>query len=213
VTAGKPSEYLFTLTKRIVLTGTVVFRIVNAGKVPHGFAIDGHSIPVLGPGHSTTLTVAFPTPGNFTFSSTLRGQASRGMKGILTVTKSPAVAAGTTTQPNLQTAPVAAVGGPCTNPTSTTVTVKMFEYGFLVSPSSIPCGTVTFDITNIGQISHQFDMDVPGPDGNPVPYGGKILNPNESTTETLTYTRTGTFRYQCDLHFQDYSMGGSLQIV
>ena len=213
VTAGKPTEYLFTVSKQIVLVGTIAFHVVNRGKVSHDFAIAGHTTPVLAPGHSATLTVVFSKPGNYTFSSSLSGQASKGMKGIVTVTKSAAVVAGTTSQPNLQTSAASAVSGPCTNPTSTTVTVKMYEFGFEVSPMTVPCGTVTFNVSNIGQISHNFDMEIPGANGNPVPFGGKILNPGETATVTLTYNRTGTFRYQCDLHFQDYSMGGSLQVT
>jgi plastocyanin len=213
VTAGKPTEYLFTLSKQIVLTGPVSFRVVNRGKVSHDFKIAGKQTPLLAPGKTATLTVVFSKAGNYAFSSSVTGQSARGMKGIVSVTKSAAVAAGATSQPNLQTVPDSAVGGPCASPTSTTVSVKMYEFGFLFSPSTVPCGSVTFNVSNIGQIMHNFDVEIPGANGNPVPLGGKQLLPNESTTVTANYTRTGTFRYSCDLHFQDYSMGGSFKVV
>ena len=213
VTAGKPTEYLFTMSKRLVLTGTVAFRVVNAGKVSHSFTIAGQKTPVLAPGRSATLTIVFSKPGAYAFSSTVSGQAARGMKGVFAVSKSKGIVTGTATQPNLQTSPESDVGAPCASPTSTTVSIKMYEFGFLASPSTIPCGTVTFNVSNIGQIMHNFDVEVVGASGKPVPYGGKQLLPNESTTVTVNYTRTGTFRYSCDLHFQDYSMGGSLKIV
>ena len=41
VTAGKPSEFHFTLSKKSVTKGAVTFTITNKGKLEHDFKING----------------------------------------------------------------------------------------------------------------------------------------------------------------------------
>src|SRR4051812_20935190 len=66
VVAGKPSELSLRLTPRSVAAGRVVFKVQNAGKLPHrlqvctsvkGGACTGRSTPVLAPGKTATLAV------------------------------------------------------------------------------------------------------------------------------------------------------------
>ena len=67
VTAGKPSEYRFTISPKAVKHGTVVFKITNAGKQAHGFEIDGVSSKVLRPKVTASITVKFKHPGKYVY--------------------------------------------------------------------------------------------------------------------------------------------------
>jgi plastocyanin len=89
----------------------------------------------------------------------------------------------------------------------------MFEFGFTVSPSTVPCGTITFDIDNTGLAAHTFDVQSPQPSGIAAFNGGKTLLAGEQQTQTLSYTKTGTYQYQCDTHFAEFQMGGSIKVV
>ena len=70
------------------------------------------------------------------------------MKGTLAVGVAPPTTTGTTTT----TATI--YPGP-----GGTVTVSMFEFGFTLTPSTIPSGNVTFVMTNNGTTTHNFDIE------------------------------------------------------
>ncbi len=105
VTAGKPTELAFTLSRRVGLPiGTVTFRVTNRGKATHQFTVcaypssgafgtacTGKATKPLEPGQSATLTVTFKKGGSYEYLSGLGDQALEGMRGILTI-KSAAVA-------------------------------------------------------------------------------------------------------------------------
>jgi plastocyanin len=67
VTAGKPTEHAFKLSAKSVKHGTVIFKLVNAGKVGHGFQIAGYSTKLVRPHRSTALTVTFKAPGKYVY--------------------------------------------------------------------------------------------------------------------------------------------------
>jgi len=83
VTAGKPSEFKFTIPSS-VKAGKVTFKVKNAGKVPHDFSIAGKKTPLLKPGASASLTVTLKK-GKAAYLCTVPGHAQAGMKGTLTV--------------------------------------------------------------------------------------------------------------------------------
>jgi uncharacterized cupredoxin-like copper-binding protein len=85
VTAGKPAEFHFGLTKQTVPKGTVTFLVVNKGNVPHDFKINGHKTKLLTPGQAQTLKVTFLKAGKYPFLCTVTGHAAAGMKGTFTV--------------------------------------------------------------------------------------------------------------------------------
>jgi len=85
VTAGKPGIFSFTLSKKVVPKGTVVFKVANKGSIPHDFKIVGKKTPNLAPGKSATLKVVLAKAGKYPFLCTLPGHAAGGMKGVLTV--------------------------------------------------------------------------------------------------------------------------------
>ena len=78
-------EMGFKLSAKVVPRGTVIFKVVNDGKVPHDFRIGGKGTEYLESGQSETLTVGLAKPGQFTFLCTVSGHAGAGMIGTLTV--------------------------------------------------------------------------------------------------------------------------------
>ena len=85
VTAGKPSEFKFTLSKKSILKGTGVFKVVNKGMISHDFKIAGKKTPVLKMGKTATLKVVFKKAGRYPYLCVLPGHAAAGMKGVLVV--------------------------------------------------------------------------------------------------------------------------------
>jgi uncharacterized cupredoxin-like copper-binding protein len=78
------TEFKFDLSRTSVQHGTVVFTLVNKGKIAHNFFIDGKSTPLVSPGKNAKLTVTLNT-GEFLYVCTVPGHAAAGMKGTLTV--------------------------------------------------------------------------------------------------------------------------------
>jgi uncharacterized cupredoxin-like copper-binding protein len=89
VTAGKPTEFSFTLSKKTVTKGaaalTVAFKVTNRGAITHDFKIAGKKTLALKTGKTQTLSVRFTKKGKYAYLCTLPGHAAGGMKGIFTV--------------------------------------------------------------------------------------------------------------------------------
>jgi nitrite reductase (NO-forming) len=200
-------EFKFTLSKRSVPAGsTVVFTIVNKGKISHDFKISGKKTPTLSPGKSAKLTMKFTKIGRFAYLCTLPGHASAGMKGSFAVgvtpakTTTPTSTVTSTTTPTTTTTPTGTVGN-----AQTTVTVNMLDYSFQLSQSSVPSGQVTFLIHNVGNQVHNFDI-------LGVKSGAQIA-PGTSETWTVGLP-AGTYNYQCDVPFHvDMGMVGQLTVT
>jgi uncharacterized cupredoxin-like copper-binding protein len=88
VTAGKPSEFKFTLSKKTVKKGVpVVFKVTNKGAIGHDFKVNGKKTKELAAGKTATIRVTFAKTGKFAFLCTLPTHATAGMKGTITVVK------------------------------------------------------------------------------------------------------------------------------
>ncbi len=85
VTAGKPSEFHFTLSKKTAAKGVVVFSVKNGGKISHDFKIAGKVTKQLAAGKSAVLKVTFAKAGKYPFLCSVPGHAGAGMKGVLVV--------------------------------------------------------------------------------------------------------------------------------
>jgi len=101
VTAGKPSELAFKLSKTsLVRAGAITFKVTNMGVAFHNFKIcatplasaasakdacTGKATPILKHGQSATLTVTITKSGKYEFLCTVTGHAAAGMKGLLGV--------------------------------------------------------------------------------------------------------------------------------
>jgi plastocyanin len=197
VTAGKPSEGAFELSTSAVPLGSVVFKIVNRGRRAHEFAIAGKRTAPIAPGKSASMAIVFTKPATY--------HGSFGALSVYTPVAAPASASGTGSAQ-------AVVRQPCASPTATTVKVSIFDFGFTLSQSTVPCGAVTFQITNTGAIQHNIDFQIPF--GNGVGWSGGLgLLGGESQSETLNYTQTGPYTYQCDLHWIQGQMIGTLTVT
>ncbi len=78
-------EFKFTLSKKVVPHGTVVFKLVNKGSLGHDFKIAGKKSKLIGKGKSGTLTVTL-SKGSKAYLCTVPGHAAAGMKGTLKAT-------------------------------------------------------------------------------------------------------------------------------
>ena len=81
----KASEWKFRLSTKVVHTGTVVFKVKNAGKLSHDFKINGKKTRLLARGKTARLRVVFKRAGKYRYLCTVPGHAKLGMKGTLTV--------------------------------------------------------------------------------------------------------------------------------
>jgi uncharacterized cupredoxin-like copper-binding protein len=194
------SEFAFALSRgSIAAPGTVVFRVVNRGKIGHDFKIAGKKTRLLAPGTSQTVTVRFAKPGRFTYVCTVTGHARLGMKGTFAVGAAAATTTSSATS-TTTTAPSTSVAGP-----ATTVTVTMLDYRYEISQTTIPQGTVTFVITNKGNEVHNFDLL-----GKHV---GALLGVNGTETWTVGLP-AGTYTVICDVPFHvDRGMTATLNIT
>jgi uncharacterized cupredoxin-like copper-binding protein len=85
VTAGKPSEFHFILSKKTIVKGRTTFKVTNKGTINHDFKIAGKKTALIKAGKTVTLKVTFKKAGKFPFMCTLPGHAIAGMRGTLTV--------------------------------------------------------------------------------------------------------------------------------
>jgi outer membrane protein assembly factor BamB/plastocyanin len=82
----KGGEFFFRLsTKSAAKPGTVTFVFQNIGHVQHDFRINGKQTPLLQPGQTAKLVVAFNKNGSYPYLCTVPGHAEAGMKGVFTV--------------------------------------------------------------------------------------------------------------------------------
>ena len=190
------SEFKYVFSKRsIPAAGTVIFTVVNKGKISHNFAIQGKLTPNLLPGKSAKLTVTFKKKGHYPYICTILGHAQAGMKGVFSVALPPvkpppsSTPSTTTTPPTTTTTPTSTVPVGTGN---TTVTVNMVEYAFQLSQSSIPSGKITFVIKNSGNEIHNFAIL-----GNKA---GAQIGPGATETWTVSLP-PGTYNYDCDVPF------------
>lgn len=209
VQAASPSELMFKLSKFSNLpVGTITFRVTNKGAIAHNFKVCsipvasanqfscvGKSTPTLQPGKSATITLKLKR-GKYEYLCTVPGHASAGMKGLLGV----GVVVKTKPTPAPVVTPTTTSGGgtpaaTCKSPTPSTVTVSAFDFGYTLSPSSVPCGTITFAVTNTGNADHDFVVEgLIGQDGRT-----NLLSTGQSQTISTSSLTPGSWTYYCSV--------------
>jgi plastocyanin len=200
------TEFKFAFSRRSVPVGsTVIFTVVNKGKISHDLKIGGKKTPTLNPAKSATLKVKFTKKGRYAYLCTVLGHAKLGMKGSFAVGVTPIT---TTTSTTTQTTTTTTTTTPTTTTDdtgpSTTITVNMIEYRFDLSQTTVPSGQVTFVITNKGQEVHNFDISGVR--------RGALLSPGQTETWTIGLPPK-SYVYICDVPFHlERGMTGTLTV-
>jgi nitrite reductase (NO-forming) len=161
----------------------VIFKVENKGKIGHDFKINGKKTKIIPPGKTATLKVVFKKKGRIAYDCDIPGHAKLGMKGVLAVGVAPP--SSTTTVAAPPTTTYAGPGG--------TVTVEEYEFGFKLSPSTIPSGNVTFVMENTGAVTHNFDIEGVKP--------GAFVDPGQTATMTVNLQAGRTYTYVCDVPY------------
>jgi len=193
VTAGKPSEFAFELSKHEVPPGKIVFSVRNAGTTGHTFRIcsspDGGTAlscvgkattPLLAPGSSATLTVTL-TKGTYEYLSTVAGHAAAGMRGLLGVGIAP---------PKVSIAAA---------PTINVIAGKPSELAFELSKTRVSVGTTVFYVKNEGTLTHSFKVCMSPKGGTADACAGTatpLLAPGKTAYLIVTLAK-GTYEYLC----------------
>lgn len=170
--AATPTTVTATITNsRIVFapsyvpTGTVVITVVNRTKDRRDFGVGARRTGVIAAGHSALLTVTVSGSGDREFSSVVAAGSRRMTGGSRRLTAG------------------LHLFEPCGDASATTVDVQINESagGLTLSPTTIPCGTVTFDVTDVDTPNARLvvSADVP-------PQSGLSPQLNPGGTATLT---------------------------
>jgi hypothetical protein len=182
------------LAPALVPTGPVVFRIRNRTASTADFGIAGRRTRAIPVGRSAILAVTLARRGAQTVSSKATGRSMRAT-GILDVFE------------------------PCTSPATTTVSVEMAQDqgGIAVSQTAVPCGTVTFVVTDAGAVNDSLQVFSEAPS---VTGSTPDLRPGQTARLTLHFTAKGPVHYQsgdyppAEPEFAgDYNEEGQLTLV
>jgi len=219
----RPGTFVFKVTNRGVVTHD--FKICTKPATnSKANACVGKVTKMLKTGKTATLTVKLTKKGKYEFLCTVPGHAGAGMKGLLGVgvkvtaaaeaakaSTSPSGSTGTQGEaapPPTTTTPATSGSGSasstCASPVTTNVDVNMFDFGFTVTPSTAPCGTLNITERNTGNVEHNFDIKG---------QAGAIIQPGETSTFKANLT-PGQAGYICDVPGHDgLGMVGTMTIT
>ena len=176
--ASTPTSVTATITNsRIgfapsyVPAGTVVITVVNKTKEFRDFGVGARRTGAIAAGRSEQLTVTFSGSGQRQFSSV----AVAGSRHI-------------TSRSRRLTAALH-LFEPCSDPSVTTVDVQIDQSagGVTLSPTTVPCGTVTFDVTDVDAPDALLVVSAYAP---PVWGLSTQLNPGGTSTLTIYFPAT-----------------------
>ena len=176
-----------SLSQKTVTVGTVRFTVANKSTSARKFSIAGKTTPAIAPGKTATLRVNVHVEGQ------LRPRLDRSRRHCQGCHRRRLAhsSGNSRSRPDRARRPRAAPDlTVCPHPVSTTVTVLMTDGHFEFSQTTIPCGSVTFALTNAGTLEHTISLGGGAKPG---------LNPERagSITANLTpgdlYWECGTF--------------------
>jgi hypothetical protein len=176
------------LTPSYVSTGTVVITVVNRTKDRRDFGVGARRTGAIAAGRSGRLTVTFSGSGERQFSSVATAGSRHTTGGSRRLT--------------------AAIHlfEPCSDASATTVDVQIDQSagGLTLSPTTVPCGTVTFDVTDVDTPNARLLVSADAP-----PRSGLTtqLNPGGTTTLTIDFPATAL------AHFSAIQVGGDGVVV
>jgi mono/diheme cytochrome c family protein len=88
------TDTAFRLSAKNAPVGSVTFVIKNTGKAKHDFKVGTKKSIVLAPGKTAKLTVVFTKAGPVAYTSTVTGDAKKGLKGTFTLKAAPTTGTG-----------------------------------------------------------------------------------------------------------------------
>jgi plastocyanin len=146
-----------SVDRSTVPAGTVVFRVTNRDTRTHRFSLIGNSTITIPAGKTARLELTFSRPGSYPYSSTAPGRSL--FRSVLNVVT------------------------PCTTPTASTVMVQLAQGngGLSVSQTAIPCGQVTFVVSDTGTLPDNLHIFSEGP-------GPRASTPELAPGQTATAT-------------------------
>jgi hypothetical protein len=158
-----------TFAPTFATPGNVVFRVLNKDHGSRSFTVAGKTAPSIAPGKTVTFSLVLRSLGFVPYTSGGKGRTR--LAGLLSVQQ------------------------PCTNPTSTTLNVQMAQdHGAItVSQSTVPCGTVTFVVTNVGALVDSLNVFSTS---SGVKGATPELSPGQTALLTLTFPTKGTVHYE-----------------
>jgi hypothetical protein len=188
--AATPTSVTATITNsRIafdpsyVPAGTLVITVVNQAKGRRDFGVGARRTGAIAAGRSERLTVTLSGSGDRQFSS-VAAAGSRGMTGG-----------------SRRLTAALHLFEPCGDASATTVDVQIDQSagGLTLSPATVPCGTVTFDVTDVDTPNARLLVSADAP-----PRSGLTaqLNPGGTATLTINFPATAL------AHFSVVQIGG-----
>jgi len=173
--AATPTSVTATITNSRILftpsyvpTGALVITVVNRTKDRRDFGVGARRTGPIAAGRSALLTVTVSGSGDREFSSVVAA-GSRHITGR-----------------SRRLTAALHLFEPCNDASATTVDVQIDESagGLTLSPTTIPCGTVTFDITDVDTPNARLVVSAEMP-----PQSGLApqLNPGETATLTVDF--------------------------
>jgi uncharacterized cupredoxin-like copper-binding protein len=98
-------------------------------------------------------------------------------------------------------AAIPAIAGATTKGTTVNVSITAAkEFSFTLSPKKVAHGSVTFKITNKGNLPHDFELCAANTGGTATTCKGKVtpmINPTATGTLTVNITKPGKYEYLC----------------
>jgi hypothetical protein len=180
--AATPTRVTATITNsRIgfapsyVPTGTVVITVVNRTKHRRDFGLGARRTGAIAAGRSERLSVTLSGSGERRFYSA-------------------AVAGSQITGGSRRLTAAIHLFEPCSDASATTVNVQIDQSagGLTLSPTTVPCGTVTFDVTDVDTPNARLLVSANAP-----PRSGLTTQLNPGGTATLTIDFPATALVQC----------------
>jgi hypothetical protein len=181
--AATPTRVTATITnsrivfaRSYVATGTVVITVVNRTKDGRDFGVGARRTGAIAAGRSKRLTVTFSGSGERQFSSVVAAGSSHITGGSRRLTAA------------------LHLFEPCSDASATTVDVQIDQSagGLTLSPTTVPCGTVIFDVTDVDTPNARLLVSADAP-----PRSGLTTQLNPGGTATLTIHFPATALAHC----------------
>jgi hypothetical protein len=140
--------------------GSLTVTVVNKSSGPGRILVGGKQTSLVAPGRRASLKLLLTRIGSYTLVST--GKQKRLQISFHVVSGSPG---GATTPAPAPASSSGTTASMCAKPLATTVTASLDDGRYTFSQTTIPCGPVTFEVTNVGKLQHSLFLETQGGEG------------------------------------------------